>query len=168
MPVQNEIGGVRLRCCDLNLIYLQIKINTLYSILRCSCPCPLLLVRLPLLAQNIPGCRSPCTILLQCKLWRSATKSTPLNSHLVLNSLVYLRRASTESGVQENPLDFFSVLTEAEVLLSFLFACREFVSVALILANFSFLHGHGPALCLRLVYYIDLFRLIVILFGRQH
>ena len=31
---------------------------------------------------------------------------------------------------------------------------------------FSFLHGHGPFLCLRLVYYIDLFRLTVILFGR--
>ena len=31
---------------------------------------------------------------------------------------------------------------------------------------FSFLHEHGPALCLRLVYYIDLFRLTVILFGR--
>ena len=31
---------------------------------------------------------------------------------------------------------------------------------------FSFLHGHGPVLCLRLVYYIDLFRLTVILFGR--
>ena len=31
---------------------------------------------------------------------------------------------------------------------------------------FSFLHEHGPVLCLRLVYYIDLFRLTVILFGR--
>ena len=31
---------------------------------------------------------------------------------------------------------------------------------------FSFLNGHGPVLCLRLVYYIDLFRLTVILFGR--
>ena len=31
---------------------------------------------------------------------------------------------------------------------------------------FNFLHGHGPVLCLRLVYYIDLFRLTVILFGR--
>ena len=30
----------------------------------------------------------------------------------------------------------------------------------------SFLHGNGPVLCLRLVYYIDLFRLTVILFGR--
>ena len=29
-----------------------------------------------------------------------------------------------------------------------------------------FLHEHGPVLCLRLVYYIDLFRLTVILFGR--
>ena len=31
---------------------------------------------------------------------------------------------------------------------------------------FSFLHGHGPVPCPRLVYYIDLFRLTVILFGR--
>lgn len=31
MTVQNETEGVRLQCCDLNLIYLQIKINTLYS-----------------------------------------------------------------------------------------------------------------------------------------
>ena len=31
---------------------------------------------------------------------------------------------------------------------------------------FSFLHGQGPVLCQRLVYYIDLFRLTVILFGR--
>ena len=31
---------------------------------------------------------------------------------------------------------------------------------------FSFLHGHGPVLCMRLVYYIHLFRLTVILFGR--
>ena len=31
---------------------------------------------------------------------------------------------------------------------------------------FSFLHGHEPVLCLKLVYYIDLFRLTVILFGR--
>ena len=31
---------------------------------------------------------------------------------------------------------------------------------------FSFLHENGPVLCLRLVYYIDLFRLTVILFGR--
>ena len=31
---------------------------------------------------------------------------------------------------------------------------------------FSFLHRHGPVLCLRLVYYIDLFRFTVILFGR--
>ena len=30
---------------------------------------------------------------------------------------------------------------------------------------FSFLHEHGPVLCIRLVYYIDLFRLTVILFG---
>ena len=33
---------------------------------------------------------------------------------------------------------------------------------------FSFLHGHGPVLCLRLIFYIDLFRLTVILFGRWH
>ena len=31
---------------------------------------------------------------------------------------------------------------------------------------FIFLHEHGPVLCLRLVYYIDLFRWTVILFGR--
>ena len=31
---------------------------------------------------------------------------------------------------------------------------------------FSFLQGHGPVLCLSLVYYIDLFRLTVFLFGR--
>ena len=31
---------------------------------------------------------------------------------------------------------------------------------------FSFLHGHGPILCLRLVCYIDPFRLTVIQFGR--
>ena len=31
---------------------------------------------------------------------------------------------------------------------------------------FSFLHRHGPLFCLRLVYYIDLFQLTVILFGR--
>ena len=31
---------------------------------------------------------------------------------------------------------------------------------------FSFLHGHEPVLCLKLVYYIALFRLTVILFGR--
>ena len=31
-----------------------------------------------------------------------------------------------------------------------------------------FLHGHGHILCLRLFYYIDLFRLTVVLFGRQH
>ena len=31
---------------------------------------------------------------------------------------------------------------------------------------FSFLHGHGPVLRLRLGYYIDLFRLTVIMFGR--
>ena len=31
---------------------------------------------------------------------------------------------------------------------------------------FSILPGHGPVLCLRLVYYINLFRLTVILFGR--
>ena len=33
---------------------------------------------------------------------------------------------------------------------------------------FSLLYGHRPVLCLRLVYYIDLFRLTVILFGRSH
>ena len=33
---------------------------------------------------------------------------------------------------------------------------------------FSFQRGHGPVLCLRrLVYYIDLFRLTVFLFGRK-
>ena len=31
---------------------------------------------------------------------------------------------------------------------------------------FSFLHRHEPVLCLRLVYYINFFRLTVILFGR--
>ena len=31
---------------------------------------------------------------------------------------------------------------------------------------FIFLHEHGPVLCLRLVYYIDLFRLTVILFDK--
>ena len=31
---------------------------------------------------------------------------------------------------------------------------------------FSFLYKHGPVLCLRLVYYVDLFRLTVILLGR--
>ena len=34
------------------------------------------------------------------------------------------------------------------------------------LSYFSFLYGHGPVLCLRLVYYSDLFKLTVILFGR--
>ena len=33
-------------------------------------------------------------------------------------------------------------------------------------SSFSFLNGHGPVLCLKLVYYIDLFRLILILFDR--
>ena len=33
---------------------------------------------------------------------------------------------------------------------------------------FSLLHGHGPVLCLRLLYYSDLFRLTVILFFRYH
>ena len=33
---------------------------------------------------------------------------------------------------------------------------------------FSFLDGHWPVLCLRLIYYIDLFRLTVTLFGREH
>ena len=33
---------------------------------------------------------------------------------------------------------------------------------------FSFLHGHGPVLCLRLIYYIVLFRLTVFLFGRYN
>ena len=36
------------------------------------------------------------------------------------------------------------------------------------LSYFSFLHGHGPVLCLRLIYYIDLFTLTVILFDREH
>ena len=34
------------------------------------------------------------------------------------------------------------------------------------LSYFNFLHGHGLVLCLRLFYYIDLFRLTVILFAR--
>lgn len=55
------------------------------------------------------------------KVDRSASKSTPLNSHLVLSSLMYFRSISTAPGVHDHFLGFFVADSGAKD--AFLFPC---------------------------------------------
>ena len=55
---------------------------------------------------------------------RSASKSTPLNSHLVLNSLMYFRSISTASDVHDHFLGLFVVDSDAKD--AFRFPCDFF------------------------------------------
>ena len=58
------------------------------------------------------------------KVDRSASKSTPLNSHLVLSSLMYFRSISTAPGVHDHFLGFFVADSGAKD--AFLFPCDFF------------------------------------------
>ena len=82
-------------------------------------------------------------------------------------------RATRLEGLKHSPPLYATLLTRTVSGLRELSLERP-LSTTNITANqanffpsyFSFLHERGPVLCLRLVYYIDLFRLTVILFVR--
>ena len=68
--------------------------------------------------------------------YRSASKSTPLNSHLVLNSLMYFRSISTASNVYDHLLCLF--VADSDGKDAFRFSCDFFgLSVASPLPHLS-------------------------------